>query len=179
MSWIIRLQHLPLSANAADIRAFFAGLRIPDGAVHIVGGVEGDAFIGFATDEDARQAMTYDQRRIHDQRVRLLLSSRVEMETVIAKARAGELGAVGQDNVHLSPKIEDSQPLLARQITSASSDYIQHGPQRQQLQTSVDVYGLRSISRTSGAAEGNRVSSYHQQDFNRGVSNCAIFTGWN
>ncbi|KAM3720432.1 RNA-binding protein [Dirofilaria immitis] len=95
MSWIIRLQRLPLSANAADIRSFFAGLRIPDGAVHIVGGPDGDAFIGFATDEDARQAMRFDNRRIHDQRVRLLLSSRVEMDAVIAKARAGDLNVVG------------------------------------------------------------------------------------
>ncbi|MCP9257865.1 Swan [Dirofilaria immitis] len=74
---------------------FFAGLRIPDGAVHIVGGPDGDAFIGFATDEDARQAMRFDNRRIHDQRVRLLLSSRVEMDAVIAKARAGDLNVVG------------------------------------------------------------------------------------
>ncbi|KAJ1373362.1 hypothetical protein KIN20_035738, partial [Parelaphostrongylus tenuis] len=67
MSVIIRLQLLPLSANAADVRAFFHGLRIPDGAVHIVGGDEGDAFIGFATDEDARQAMRRDRGQIHGQ----------------------------------------------------------------------------------------------------------------
>ncbi|VDO34527.1 unnamed protein product [Haemonchus placei] len=65
MSVIIRLQLLPLSANAADVRAFFSGLRIPDGAVHIVGGDDGDAFIGFATDEDARQAMRRDRGQIH------------------------------------------------------------------------------------------------------------------
>lgn len=69
MSVIIRLQNLPLSANAADIRSFFAGLRIPSGSVHIVGGEDGDAFIGFATDEDARQAMALDHGRIHDQKV--------------------------------------------------------------------------------------------------------------
>ncbi|EPB74862.1 hypothetical protein ANCCEY_06042 [Ancylostoma ceylanicum] len=67
MSVIIRLQLLPLSANAADVRAFFSGLRIPDGAVHIVGGDDGDAFIGFATDEDARQAMRRDRGQIHGQ----------------------------------------------------------------------------------------------------------------
>ncbi|KAL6732978.1 hypothetical protein Aduo_003679 [Ancylostoma duodenale] len=71
MSVIIRLQLLPLSANAADVRAFFSGLRIPDGAVHIVGGDDGDAFIGFATDEDARQAMRRDRGQIHGQEVRL------------------------------------------------------------------------------------------------------------
>lgn len=57
-SIIIRLQNLPWEASAGDIRSFFAGLQIPDGNVHIVGGNEGDAFIGFATDEDARKAMS-------------------------------------------------------------------------------------------------------------------------
>lgn len=47
MSVIIRLQNLPWSANAADIRKFFHGLSIPEGGVHIVGGEQGDAFIAF------------------------------------------------------------------------------------------------------------------------------------
>ena len=56
---------MPLTAQASDIRNFFSGLRIPDGAVHIVGGEDGDAFIGFASDEDARQAMTRTGGKIH------------------------------------------------------------------------------------------------------------------
>ena len=47
MSVIIRLQNLPWSANALDVRAYFKGLSIPDGGVHIVGGEMGDAFIAF------------------------------------------------------------------------------------------------------------------------------------
>lgn len=47
MSVIIRLQNLPWSANALDIREFFKGLQIPEGGVHIVGGELGDAFIAF------------------------------------------------------------------------------------------------------------------------------------
>lgn len=47
MNVIIRLQNLPWSANALDIRQFFKGLSIPDGGVHIVGGEMGDAFIAF------------------------------------------------------------------------------------------------------------------------------------
>jgi hypothetical protein len=47
MSVIIRLQNLPWSANALDIRQFFHGLSIPEGGVHIVGGEQGDAFIAF------------------------------------------------------------------------------------------------------------------------------------
>jgi hypothetical protein len=47
MNVIIRLQNLPWSANASDIRQFFRGLQIPEGGVHIVGGEDGDAFIAF------------------------------------------------------------------------------------------------------------------------------------
>lgn len=47
MNVIIRLQNLPWSANASDIRLFFRGLQIPEGGVHIVGGEDGDAFIAF------------------------------------------------------------------------------------------------------------------------------------
>lgn len=50
MSVIIRLQNLPWSANALDIRQFFRGLSIPEGGVHIVGGEMGDAFIAFRLD---------------------------------------------------------------------------------------------------------------------------------
>jgi len=79
MSVIIRLQNLPLSASSIDIRTFFRGLSIPDGGVHIVGGRDGDAFIAFSTDEDARQAMALSGNNLKDLPVKLLLSSRNEM----------------------------------------------------------------------------------------------------
>ncbi|XP_064466759.1 RNA-binding protein 12-like [Ornithodoros turicata] len=88
MSIIIRLQNLPWAANSLDIRRYFQGLNIPEGGVHIVGGEKGDAFIAFSTDEDARQAMERDGGKIKDIRVKLLLSSRAEMQRVIDQARA-------------------------------------------------------------------------------------------
>ncbi len=57
MAVVIRLQGLPIMAGTMDIRHFFLGLTIPDGGVHIVGGEHGEAFIVFATDEDARLGM--------------------------------------------------------------------------------------------------------------------------
>jgi RNA recognition motif-containing protein len=84
---IIRLQNLPLSAKAADIREFFGDLKIPKGSVNIVGGPQGDAFIGFASDEDARLAMLLDGRLLHNSKIHLMLSSRREMEQVIAAAQ--------------------------------------------------------------------------------------------
>ncbi|XP_075163803.1 uncharacterized protein LOC142236465 [Haematobia irritans] len=99
MNVIIRLQNLPWSANALDIRQFFKGLSIPDGGVHIVGGEMGDAFIAFSTDEDARQAMMHDREAINGVQVRLLLSSRAEMQKVIETARLQSLRALQSSKV--------------------------------------------------------------------------------
>ncbi|KAH7972798.1 hypothetical protein HPB52_017272 [Rhipicephalus sanguineus] len=88
MSIIIRLQNLPWVANSLDIRRYFQGLNIPEGGVHIVGGEKGDAFIAFSSDEDARQAMERDGGKLKEVRVKLLLSSRAEMQRVIDQARA-------------------------------------------------------------------------------------------
>ncbi|KAH6925715.1 hypothetical protein HPB50_008900 [Hyalomma asiaticum] len=88
MSIIIRLQNLPWVANSLDIRRYFQGLNIPEGGVHIVGGEKGDAFIAFASDEDARQAMERDGGKLKEVRIKLLLSSRAEMQRVIDQARA-------------------------------------------------------------------------------------------
>ena len=57
MAVVIRLQGLRITAGSEDIRNFFTGLKIPDGGVHIIGGENEEAFIVFASDEDARRAM--------------------------------------------------------------------------------------------------------------------------
>ena len=81
MTIIIKLQGLPLEANSVDVRLYFLGLTIPDGGVHIVGGDE--VFIEFASDEDARQAMARGVGTIKNSNIKLLLSSRNEMQSVI------------------------------------------------------------------------------------------------
>ena len=87
MAVIIRLQNLPLEARSVDIRKFFDKLLIPDGGVHIIGGEKGDAFIAFQSDEDARIAMSRNGFYLCNAQVRLFLSSKQEMQTVIAAAR--------------------------------------------------------------------------------------------
>jgi hypothetical protein len=90
---IIRLQNLPLEARSIDIRRFFEGLQIPDGGVHIIGGEKGDAFIAFQSDEDARLAMARDSLPLCNSRIKLYLSSKTEMQNVIAAARNQHLSA--------------------------------------------------------------------------------------
>lgn len=87
MSIIIKLQGLPLEATSVDVRSYFLGLTIIDGGVHIVGGDEGTVFIEFASDEDARQAMARGDGTIKNSNIKLLLSSRSEMQFVTDAAR--------------------------------------------------------------------------------------------
>ena len=54
-----------------------------------MGGEKGDAFIAFASDEDARQAMARNNGVIRDSGIKLFLSSRNEMQRVIEQARSG------------------------------------------------------------------------------------------
>lgn len=85
MAVVIRLQGLNVTAGSADIRRLFTGLRIPDGGVHIIGGEKDEAFIIFASDEDARRAMSRSGGLINGTPVTLLLSSKQEMQSVLEK----------------------------------------------------------------------------------------------
>lgn len=115
MSVIIRLKNLPVSAGASDVRTFFSGLKIPDGAVHIIGGDEGEVFVGFASDEDARIAMTRDRSIIHGAEIRLLLSSKAEQNAVIAARKNG---------TYNSPKVpEDHTPPVTAQAAQNQQNW--------------------------------------------------------
>ncbi|XP_054477666.1 RNA binding motif protein 12Bb [Anoplopoma fimbria] len=86
MAVVIRLQGLRVTAGSEDIRKFFTGLKIPDGGVHIIGGERDEAFIIFASDEDARRAMTRSGGCIKGSPITLLLSSKAEMQNILEKS---------------------------------------------------------------------------------------------
>ncbi|XP_041799341.1 RNA binding motif protein 12Bb isoform X2 [Chelmon rostratus] len=86
MAVVIRLQGLRVTAGSEDIRKLFTGLKIPDGGVHIIGGEREEAFIIFASDEDARRAMTRSGGCIKGTPVTLLLSSKTEMQTILERS---------------------------------------------------------------------------------------------
>uniref|UniRef100_A0A2K6TQZ8 RNA-binding protein 12B n=1 Tax=Saimiri boliviensis boliviensis TaxID=39432 RepID=A0A2K6TQZ8_SAIBB len=92
MAVVIRLLGLPFIAGPVDIRHFFTGLTIPDGGVHIIGGEIGEAFIIFATDEDARRAISRSGGFIKDSSVELFLSSKAEMQKTIDMKRTDRVG---------------------------------------------------------------------------------------
>ncbi|KAM6214216.1 RNA-binding protein 12B [Rhynchocyon petersi] len=92
MAVVIRLLGLPFIAGPSDVRHFFKGLTIPDGGVHIIGGEIGEAFIIFATDEDARRAVSRSGGLIKESRVELFLSSKAEMQKTIEMKRTDRIG---------------------------------------------------------------------------------------
>ncbi|XP_075069895.1 RNA-binding protein 12B-like [Mixophyes fleayi] len=95
MSTIIRLQGLPAIADSVDIRQFFCGLNIPKGGVYITGGTYGEAFIIFATCEDARCALCLSGRPLKNSHVHLTPSSESEMQRALEIYRQGLKDSMG------------------------------------------------------------------------------------
>lgn len=107
MAVVIRLQGLKIAAGPDDVRNFFTGLRIPNGGVHIIGGELEEAFIIFASDEDARRAMTRSGGCIKGSPVNLLLSSRSEMQKILEEStRKSEANRRNYKEVIKRPAVE-------------------------------------------------------------------------
>jgi hypothetical protein len=121
MAVIIRLQNLPLEARSVDIRKFFDKLLIPDGGVHIIGGEKGDAFIAFQSDEDARIAMSRNGFYLCNAQVKLFLSSKQEMQTVIAAARNQHIQAV-KPIIPVSQPPPQHKPIQSELIKNSNSN---------------------------------------------------------
>lgn len=134
MAVVIRLQGLPVSAGTLDIRHFFSRLSIPDGGVHIIGGELGEAFIVFATDEDARLALMRSGEILKGNRVKLMLSSRNEMQKIIEMSRKRYTGSSemsnserpGSNNIGTS-RFGNISSTLAANLVSAMQQGISRG----------------------------------------------------
>jgi hypothetical protein len=131
MSFIIRLQNLSKTAKSANIREFFANLSIPGGSVCIVGGDSGEAFIGFETDEDARQAMLRDGLILCQNRVKLSLSSRKEMQEAMERAQKLSNMLKGLEKALRTDSIEKNNIRKPFSINSQSerNDFLHDGLQ--------------------------------------------------
>ncbi|ULU11986.1 hypothetical protein L3Y34_015382 [Caenorhabditis briggsae] len=155
MSVIIRLKNLPMTAAAADVRTFFSGLKIPDGAVHIIGGDEGEVFVGFASDEDARLAMARDRAKIHGAEIRLFLSSKSEQSSVIAARKNASYASPEPHDQHVPSAFthsaqfqQDWKPQHTGNPYAAKSGYEASYPPQNSNQIHLDfnsqnVYGNR------------------------------------
>ncbi|KAI0987058.1 hypothetical protein GJ496_007331 [Pomphorhynchus laevis] len=170
---IIRLQNLAWEARSIDIRQFFGGLVIPDGGVHIIGGPEGDAFIAFQSDEDARKAMLKNGHQLCGNQIRLMLSSKNEMYSIIAQAKmSNPYNAMAASATNASPPVhqqhissapQQQQPRssgiqLEQQNSSTKLlQWFQHNPHHQQQHVSINP----AVDSTRDAkADSNKASSH-------------------
>ena len=105
-----------------------------------VGGEKGDAFINFSSDDDARQAMM-KSGTIYGNQIKLFLSSRLEMQSVIAQVRAPSMKPVVEQNypsttVESQEQTNSNTPKLpsANTIASILAEVQAKAAQQQQLQ---------------------------------------------
>lgn len=77
---VLRLEGLTNEAESEDIRDFFRGLWIPQGAVHIIGGKLGEAFILFTSEKDGELAIRRSGNLLKGSRVTLHISSPAELK---------------------------------------------------------------------------------------------------
>lgn len=103
----------------------------------LVGGEKGDAFINFSSDDDARQAMM-KSGSICGNQIKLFLSSRSEMQSVIAQARANPpTKALPTNAVNEQQQQEDnnnSKIPSANTISTILAEFQAKAAQQQQLQ---------------------------------------------
>lgn len=109
ISFIIRVSQVPDTAKSNDLREFFAGITIPFGGLVILGGTQGDAFVGFTNDESARMAMERSGNTLHGAKVSCRLSSRSEMEQLLTK-RFAEIALFSQILPAVSKKPAENEP---------------------------------------------------------------------
>ncbi|CAH8565751.1 unnamed protein product [Schistosoma mattheei] len=79
---------------------------------------EGDAFIAFATDEDARKAMLLDRQTINGASVRLFLSSKAEMQSIIESAKTSALFSSGGNPVLSQSISQKTETMHALDVTA-------------------------------------------------------------
>lgn len=147
----MKLQGLPLDATSVDVRRYFLGLTIPDGGVHILGGDEGIVFIEFASDEDARQAMSRGDGKIKGSNIKLLLSSRTEMVSLLDVAR--QLHQQYLQQMHSQIQTNNNNQIAHNNLQNNDSQQIGPNRQHSQHQQSVMINNHQSyLTPPSGSA---------------------------
>ncbi|XP_066434504.1 RNA-binding protein 12B-like [Eleutherodactylus coqui] len=108
MSLVVRLRGLPAVADSFDVRQFFCGLNIPRGGVYITGGRFGEAYIVFATYEDARYALSLSGHLLKDSCIHLTYSNEEEMRHAL---EIFQIGLRPSTSASYSPQVNSRGPL--------------------------------------------------------------------
>ncbi|XP_057479392.1 uncharacterized protein LOC130766721 [Actinidia eriantha] len=89
---VLRLRGLPFSASKDNIMDFFKDFVISEDAIHIIinseGRPTGEAFVGFASAEDSKAAMSKDRKRLGNRYIELFPSTHDELDAAVSRSRS-------------------------------------------------------------------------------------------
>lgn len=105
MSVTLRLEGLSTRASTNDIRESFVGLDIPDGGVHIIGGLKGEAFVDVATWDNAYQALQMSGLQIRNSIIKISVISSEEKQQALENYKVKD-SAHGRNGAHERKKNE-------------------------------------------------------------------------
>jgi heterogeneous nuclear ribonucleoprotein F/H len=107
---VVRMRGLPFGCSKPDIAEFFQGLQITPYGITITmdrdGRASGDAYVEFATTEDAEKALGKHKEKIGHRYIELFQSSKVEIKHVIGCKNDGR-----QQLMNVRPGPYDRPPL--------------------------------------------------------------------
>lgn len=118
---VLRLEGLTNEAESEDIREFFHGLRIPQGAVHIIGGQIGEAFILFTSEKDGQLAIRRSGNLLKGSRVTLHISSVAELKQKLILSLKQEVTEITRDSPEIQPVNSPQQQACEKVETLNSS----------------------------------------------------------
>ncbi|KAL2231059.1 UNVERIFIED_CONTAM: Heterogeneous nuclear ribonucleoprotein F [Sesamum indicum] len=88
---ILRMRGLPFSAGKDDIIDFFKNFRLPEESIHIIFNFEGrptgEAFVEFASVDDAKAALAKDRMTLGSRYIELFPSSAEELNEAASRGR--------------------------------------------------------------------------------------------
>lgn len=98
---VVRLRGLPWSANDGDIRAFFDGLAIQKGGIHITlnreGRPSGEAYVVFETEADAKNALKRDKEKIGERWIDIFEATKGEVYSMTGGPNQADQSGVSFD----------------------------------------------------------------------------------
>lgn len=98
---VVRMRGLPWSANEGDIRAFFDGLAIEKGGIHITlnreGRPSGEAYVVFETEGDAKKALKRDKEKIGERWIDIFEATKGEVYSITGGPSLADQSGVSFD----------------------------------------------------------------------------------